>query len=298
MARYKGQQGIKGVPLGEILNPFAPNNVQIDNARIRRENERAAAFDARQVPSEAREYIEMQESPWSERLTPWQGPTQYQNKVNKAENAAREVQNARLQRRQDMQSALPERLRDNDYARQVVNAAENVANALDGKPILPITLGVLGAGTAAVAGGAGLQAYSELSSEYAPVNVGTVAGRAVSNVFGGGGVGAGAVGVDPLAEARNSVARAAELVGTEGMLEALTADKVKEMGDTKAALVSGLTMDQVTTVASNMIDERARELMQTPIEFSDGDIRTLRYDEAIRYATEQVHMDLRANSVY
>jgi len=162
---------------------------------------------------------------------------------------------------------------------------------------IPTAAAVLGAGTL---GAMGLEAYGNQAGEYLPTNPFAVGGRVLTNAgerLGMGG-GAQAVGVDPLAQARNSVAQAADLVGTEAMLEALTVDQIKQMSDEKDVLTDSIEYEQISRVTRDMVDSRARELMQTPIQYSDGSVRPMRYDEAVRHATEQVNMELRANQVY
>jgi hypothetical protein len=295
MTNYRGQKRIKKVPLGEVFNPFSPKNVKQENERIRRENARNSRLDAQQVPDARRDYIATESVPMMERVMPGQGPTQYQNEVSKVENAARELQNARVQYRQEMAEQLPEMIRDNAYARRAVNAAETVGHHLRKVPYVPIGI----AGTTAVLGGAGLQAYSELSSEYKPTNVGTVAGRAISNLnpFDNAAA-AGVVGADPLAAARNNVAAASALVGSEEVLGAIAKEQMMQMTEDEAFVQELVSDGEISRVTRDMVDTRARELMQNPIVFSNGDVRNLRYDEALRFAQEQVHMEMRANNVY
>jgi len=47
-----------------------------------------------------------------------------------------------------------------------------------------------------------------------------------------------------------------------------------------------------------MIDSRASTLMQVPIQRADGSVAPMNYDTAMRLATEQVSMELRAGQVY
>ena len=150
-----------------------------------------------------------------------------------------------------------------------------------------------GLGVAGLAG-AGLQAYSDLGSEYAPRDFFSVAGRAVSNLnpFSGAGV-----GVDPLSEARNNVAQARQLVGSENMLAALADDEIAQMRAEQELVMTPAELEGLSGV-QEMIDARAQQLMATPIQKSDGSVGPMPYDQAQRYATEQVAMELRAGQVY
>ena len=150
--------------------------------------------------------------------------------------------------------------------------------------------GLAGLGVA----GAGLQAYSELGSEYAPRDIFSVAGRTVSNLnpFGGAGV-----GVDPLKEARNNVAAARQIVGSENMLEALANDEIAQMRAEQEVAMTPVELEGLNGVQS-MIDARTAQLMQQPIQKSDGTVGPMPYDTASRLATEQVAMELRAGQVY
>ena len=105
-----------------------------------------------------------------------------------------------------------------------------------------------------------------------------------------------AVGVDPLAEARNNVANARQLVGSENMLAALAEDEIKQLREEQA--VSMTPTQYEAFGVKEMIDQRVSELMQTPIQMSDGSVRPMNFDTAQRIATEQVGMELRAGSAY
>jgi len=47
-----------------------------------------------------------------------------------------------------------------------------------------------------------------------------------------------------------------------------------------------------------MIDARAKQLMGIPIQKADGSVAPMGFDAAQRLATEQVHMQLRAQQTY
>ena len=181
--------------------------------------------------------------------------------------------------------------------RRRAELSEAVADAVVTAKYLPTDsraqIAAAGLGLAGAAG-AGLQAYSELSSEYAPRDFFSVAGRAVSNLnpFSGAGV-----GVDPLSEARNNVAQARQLVGSENMLAALADDEIAQMRAEQELAMTPVELEGLNGV-QEMIDARAKQLMETPIEKSDGTVGPMAYDQAQRYATEQVAMELRAGQVY
>ena len=151
-----------------------------------------------------------------------------------------------------------------------------------------------GLGAAGLAG-AGLQAYGELSEEYAPRDFLSVAGRTAKNLNPLSGM--GGVGVDPLQEARNNVAAAAKIVGTENMLEALAADEINQLRAQQEMAMTPVELEGLSGVQA-MIDARAQQLMSEPIQKSDGSVGPMGFDTAQRIATEQVAMELRAGQVY
>ena len=153
-----------------------------------------------------------------------------------------------------------------------------------------VGLTALGAG-AGVVGIEGLKAYSNQANDYLPTDPLAIAGRMANNIGGSGGI-----GLDPLAEARNNVAAARQIVGSENMLAALAEDEIAQLrGEQDIAM-------QPTEYAQfgvqQMIDQRVGELMQQPIQRSDGSVAPMPYDQAQRIATEQVNMELRAGSAY
>ena len=157
-------------------------------------------------------------------------------------------------------------------------------------------LGV-GGTTAALAGAGGmLSAYAQQDAEGLNTNPFAVAGRAINNLSTPQ---YATVGTDPLASARNHVASAADIVGTEAMLEALTLAEMKQMRDERdaAAAVIGKDTGALGGV-QDMIDARAAQLMQQPIQKADGSVGPMPFDMAQRYATEQINMELRAGDIY
>lgn len=202
----------------------------------------------------------------------------------------------------DAEQYLPKGLKGNAAAEALVDAAVT-AKYLASDPRTYMAAGGVGALGLA---GAGLQAHYDQQKDYLPTGPLSVAGRMVSNLnpFNDGSLNAvgtpGAVGVDALAAARNNISEARQIVGTENMLQALAADEVAQMRSESKALESAMapTDDDVTRLTRDMVDARARELMQEPIQYSDGSIRRMRYDEAMRFAQEQVNMELRAHDVY
>ncbi len=167
---------------------------------------------------------------------------------------------------------------------------------IDIEEAAPVALG-LGVGTLGLAGvGQLANAYSQQANDYLPTDPLAVTGRAISNLYT-----ASPVGVDPLADARNKVNEARNLVGSENMLAALAEDEIVQLRSENEALDAARTSPEdaaISRITRDMVDSRARELMQTPIQYSDGSVRPMRYDEAVRHATEQVNMEMRANQVY
>ena len=137
-----------------------------------------------------------------------------------------------------------------------------------------------------------MQAYNDQQSDFLPTGPVSVAGRMVSNLGG-----AASVGADPLSEARNKVAQARKIVGTEAMLEALTDDEIQQLRGEQEMAMTPIEYDQMSGV-QQMIDQRAEQLRGTPIQKSDGSVAPMPFDTAQRIATEQVAMELRAGQVY
>ena len=176
-----------------------------------------------------------------------------------------------------------------DFIPEVVADAAVAAKFLPSDPRAQFTAAGL---TAAALAGAGLKAYSDQRNEYLPTSPVDVAGRMVNNLLS-----TGSVGADPLAEARNNVAAAAELVGSEAMVDALAADQINEMRAINEAAMTPADLEGLTGV-QEMIDARAQQLMQQPIQKSDGSVAPMGYDTAQRIATEQIAMELRSANVY
>ena len=206
-----------------------------------------------------------------------------------ARNYAR--QNAMVDEAEAMIQKLPKPLQNSPATREAVDAAIT-AKYLTTDP--RAQLAAAGLGVAGL-GAAGLNAYAQLREEYLPSGPLDVAGRTIGNLIPGGG--ASTVGADPLAQARNNVASAAELVGSEAMLDALATDQINEMRGIRDAAMTPMEYEQLNSV-QQMIDRRAAELMQRPIQKSDGSVSPMGFDVAQRIATEQVAMEMRAGQVY
>lgn len=215
---------------------------------------------------------------------------------NVSKRRAEEDINSRVDRRQEIAEALkiPGAM-GNEFTRSVgdryVDAERYVQSpefARDSQMAALVGAGVLAAGT----GAAYLGARNQQQVDYQPTDPFSVAGRMVSNLNVGQ-----PVGTDVLAEARNKVSQARQLVGTEAMLEALTVDEVNQLRGEQEMAMTPMEIQQMADVQS-MIDTRASQLMGTPIQKSDGSVAPMPYDTAQRLATEQVAMELRANQVY
>ena len=199
-------------------------------------------------------------------------------------------ENRKAAEARQMMQGLPDGLK-NDTMRSAADRAVDAREYLSSPGFRNAAgLTALGAGVGVV-GLEGLKAYGNQSNDYLPTDPLAIAGRMANNIGG-----YGTVGLDPLAEARNNVAAARQLVGSENMLEALAADEIVQLrGEQDIAM-------QPTEYAAfgvqGMIDQRVGELMQQPIQKSDGSVAPMPYDQAQRIATEQVNMELRAGSAY
>jgi hypothetical protein len=198
--------------------------------------------------------------------------------------------NRKAAQARQMMQGLPDALK-NDTVR---SAADRLVDAQEmlSSPGFQRNVGLtaLGAG-AGVVGIEGLKAYSNQANDYLPTDPLAIAGRMANNIGG-----SGAVGLDPLAEARNNVAAARQIVGSENMLEALARDEIVQL---RAEQDVALQPTEYANIGvQGMIDQRVGELMQQPIQRSDGSVAPMPYDQAQRIATEQVNMELRAGSAY
>ena len=198
--------------------------------------------------------------------------------------------NRRAAEARQMMQGLPEGMK-NDTVRGVADRAVDARAYLSSPGFRQAAaLTALGAGVGVV-GIEGLKAYSNQANDYLPTDPWAIAGRMANNIGG-----YNSVGVDPLAEARNNVAAARQIVGSENMLAALAEDEIQQLrGEQEMALQP---TEYSTFGVQSMIDQRVGELMQQPIQRSDGSVAPMPFDQAQRIATEQVNMELRAGSAY
>lgn len=214
---------------------------------------------------------------------------EYNDRVS--ERAQQEQHNRLVDEADKLISRLPKRMQG-EAVRGIIDGTIDIKEFVTNPAVLRNTA-IAGGGVAALAGLGGLtKAYADQANEYGPTDPIAVTGRALQNLGGGGSVGA-----DPLAAARNNVAQARQLVGSEAMLEALAIDEVAALRAEQRAAATP-TAGSFDGNVQQMIDFRAAELMQTPIQRADGSVAPMPYDTAMRMATEQVHMALRAEQVY
>ena len=102
------------------------------------------------------------------------------------------------------------------------------------------------------------------------------------------------VGTDPLAAARNSVAQANALLGSERMLEALTADQVESMNNMQSNQPQNF--ESYSPVIESLIDQKAQELMTYTVETAGGE-RGFSPELAYSNARDIVEKDLRAQGI-
>ena len=183
-------------------------------------------------------------------------------------------------------------------ARRLQSAAKNAKQFVQ-NPDNQATAALLAGGLGLGATGLGaLSAYSDQANEYLPTDPLAVAGRMAKNILSGPQM--GAVGVDPLANARNHVASAGDIVGTEEMLEALAIAEMAQMKSEREAANALFNNSDLSKLGGvqRMIDQRTGILMQQPIQRADGSVAPMPFDTAQRLATEQVNMEMRAGNVY
>ena len=206
------------------------------------------------------------------------------------QQAAIKADNRKAAQARQLMQGLPDGMK-NDSVR---SAADRLIDAQEmlSSPGFQRNVGLtaLGAG-AGVVGIEGLKAYGAQSNDYLPTNPFAVAGRMANNIGG-----YGSVGLDPLAEARNNVAAARQIVGSENMLEALARDEIVQLRAEQDVALQ--PTEYANFGVQQMIDQRVGELMQQPIQRSDGSVAPMPFDQAQRIATEQVNMELRAGSAY
>ena len=299
MATFRGQRDIRPVPLGEIFNPFSQRNVQAENARIRRENETRLKQDARQRITEPRVYLDKAPVPLGERLNILgQGPTQYANQRVELENEMRFKQNESLQRRQareaehqmhvdarrqlerEIASGMPQVLRGNPIGQGLANVAARTRYGVTHIPVLPAAgaaAGVAGLGVL----GSGAVAYGQLTDEGLPAGPFSVAGRIATNTVDAMG---GAIGMDPLARARQNVQEAERILGDRAVVDAVMD---AELGTT------GRFGNQYEFEAE--VDAKASELMQMGHKNSDGEFVPTKPKDAYELAYKIVSQKYNIN---
>ena len=160
----------------------------------------------------------------------------------------------------------------------------------------------------ATARGQNLQDISDLN--YARIEGQAVGGRALKKaaipgaIAGAAALGAGyamngsqpfaQVGVDPLAAARNQVAQANQLLGSERLLEAMTADQIESMANLESNQPQNF--ESYSPVIENLIDQKAQELMTYTVETAGGE-RQFSPELAYSNARDIVEKDLRAQGI-
>lgn len=206
------------------------------------------------------------------------------------QRAAEEEMNRRVIRRQELADALsvPQAAR-NEFTRGIGDAV------VDAEAYLKSPQARQHAAYAAVAGGVaslGGTGAAYLGNRYEqqvdglPTDPFSVVGRMAS---GGGPVLMGAVGTDPLAQARLNIQEAQRGLGSDAVLAAVVDDQLSAASQPQQS-----AFDQQV---SAMVDARAQELQGTPIQKSDGSVAPMPYDTAIRLAQEEVGLQLRAEGI-
>ena len=224
----------------------------------------------------------------------FQSRKEYNQKMQ--QRMAEDEINRRVDRRRQMAEGvnIPEAM-GNEFTRGVGDRVVDAESYLKSQQFEDhaIAAALLGGATGLGAGAVSyLGARNDQQMDYQPTDPFSVAGRMVNNV----GV-SSSVGLDPLADARNKVSEARQIVGSEAVLEALTADEVAQLRGEQEMAMTPMEYEQMSGV-QQMIDRRAEQLRGTPIQKSDGSVAPMPFDTAQRIATEQVAMELRAGQVY
>lgn len=223
----------------------------------------------------------MQDVPLHERLNPfYQGKTQRANEMSRVENARRQQEMDLAQERNAMMRGvgLPKSVRNNEFAKAVGDRVVDARHLPYGQ-LTAVTAGALATGGL-------LNAYSQQQQEGLPTGPIATLGRGASNLVNGM-TGMGGVGSDPLAQARANVQEAQRQLGSDAVLEAVVVDQLNPAQ--QAASFEGQVAE--------MVNIRAAELMNTPIQMSDGTLKPMDYDTAIRLSQEEVSMQLRAEGI-
>ena len=129
---------------------------------------------------------------------------------------------------------------------------------------------------------------------------------------------------DPMAQARYKAARSMDLAGTPGVAKAIFEDQINNTLPGAGAFMRDADADptelqlprdsdypgmgmggvgyggaahyQAIDVAQ-LVDQRAKQLMQTPYETADGTLAVMSYPTAINRAQDEVNLELRANGI-
>ncbi|QNI53390.1 hypothetical protein SynBIOSE41_00858 [Synechococcus sp. BIOS-E4-1] len=242
-----------------------------------------------------------QELNFIERINPFGGARRQQliNDYAAAEQIRR--QNERVQGREDVMEYLPEFMKS-DATRNVIDAVGDAQAQVRAIP----RGAYLAAGITGTAGAvAALNAANQLMNEgYEPTPF-RVASRSTGNFIDGitGGI-AGGLGLDPLAKARANVQQMNESIGSPAVVRALVDDEVRAAEEAQSlefrAQQRAIDQGPANTFDSqvaDLVNNRAQELMATPIQQSDGSVAPMDFDTAIRLAQQEVGMQLRAEGI-
>ena len=205
----------------------------------------------------------------------------------------------RYDKQQGMAQRLPKSLQDKDMALDAIDRLVDAEAYLRSDTARTQGIAALGLGGATLAAKAGadyLGAHNQQQVDSLPTDFISVAGR-MANPGVANGYASGVVGADPLALARNRVSEAHQLVNSEAVLEALLVDEVNAL---QANQSKGASLDQIDqmNVIQQAVDRRAKQLQaEGEVRNADGSVTPMSWDDAQRFASNQVELDLRAAGI-
>lgn len=171
----------------------------------------------------------------------------------------------------------------NSLGQKVSNTSRSITDVATN----PVVIGGVGS---TVATAALLNAYNDLNQEGLDNGILPTVGRATGNAIGGvgslvSGFGAGTVGQDPLAQARNNIRTSQEALASDRVLEAVVLDAIDPQ--VQAQVEAEVAAMDVET----LIDAKANELMGKPYIDASGNQRYMSPQDAYSKALQIFELD-------